>query len=143
MATNSKKSLTIRQRIDLITRIENGEPQTSVCKRLNISKSTVNSIWKNRETLKRSYDSSEISVDCKRIRSSNFTHVDTALLEWFKQARNCNIPITGKILMEKAQSFATAMNVSTFIATTGFIDRWKRRHSIGMKQISGEEKSVS
>ena len=45
--------------------------------------------------------------------------------------------------MEKAQSFATAMNVSTFIATTGFIDRWKRRHSIGMKQISGEEKSVS
>ena len=89
MATNSKKPLTIRQRIDLITRIENGEPQTSVCKRLNISKSTVNS----RETLKRSYDSSEISVDCKRIRSSNFTQVDTALLEWFKQARNCNIPI--------------------------------------------------
>ena len=40
MATNAKKSLTIRQRIDLITRIENGEPQTSVCKRLNISKST-------------------------------------------------------------------------------------------------------
>ena len=120
MATNSKKPLTIRQRIDLITR-------------LNISKSTVNSIWKNRETLKRSYDSSEISVDCKRIRTSNFTQVDTALLEWFKQARNCNNPITGKILMEKAQSFATAMNVSTFIATTGFIDRWKRRHSIGMR----------
>ena len=42
--------------------------------------------------------------------------MDTALLEWFKQARNCNIPITGKILMEKAQVFATAMNVSTFIA---------------------------
>ena len=81
MVTNSKKPLSIRQRIDLITRIEKGEPQTSVCKRLNISKSTVNSIWKNRETLKRSYDSSEISVDCKRIRSSNFTQVDTALLE--------------------------------------------------------------
>ena len=97
----------------------------------------------NRETLKRGYDSSEISVDYKRNRSSNFTQVDTALLEWFKQARNCNIPITGRRLMEKAQSFATAMNVSTFIATTGFIDRWKRRHSIGMKQISGEEKSVS
>ena len=45
--------------------------------------------------------------------------------------------------MEKAQSFATAMNVSTFIATSGFIDRWKRRHSIGMRQISGVEKSVS
>ncbi|KAI6651233.1 Tigger transposable element-derived protein 6-like [Oopsacas minuta] len=45
--------------------------------------------------------------------------------------------------MEKSQFFATAMNVSTFKANTGFIDRWKRRHSIGMKQISGEEKSVS
>ncbi|KAI6661985.1 Tigger transposable element-derived protein 4-like [Oopsacas minuta] len=45
--------------------------------------------------------------------------------------------------MEKAQFFANAMNVSTFIATTGFIDKWKRRHSIEMKQISGEEKSVS
>ena len=29
-----------------------------------------------------------------------------------------------------------------FAVTTGFIDRWKTRHLIGMKKISGEENSV-
>ena len=29
-----------------------------------------------------------------------------------------------------------------FIATSGIIDRWNTRHGIGMKQVSGEEKSI-
>ena len=34
------------------------------------------------------------------------------------------------------------MGLIPFIATSGFIDRWKKRHDIGMKQVSSEEKSV-
>ena len=45
--------------------------------------------------------------------------------------------------MEKAQTLAASMSITTFTATSGFIDRWKKRHGIGMKQVSGEEKSVS
>ena len=122
MATNSKTSLTVQNKVDIITCIEKGEQQTSVCERLNIPKTTINSIWKNRESLKRSFESSEFNTNCKRFRTSNYTDIDAALLEWFKQARNFDIPISGKLHIERAQSLATAMNVSTFTATTGVID---------------------
>ena len=83
------------------------------------------------------------TVDCKRFRPSIERDVDAALLEWFKQARYLNIPINAKLLMEKAQTLAASMTITTFTATSGFIDRWKKRHGIGKKQVSGEEKSVS
>ena len=143
MATNSRLQLTSRQKIDIISSIENGEKQASVCKRRNLAKTTVSSIWKNREILKRNFSSSEFSLDCKRFRPSNQKDVDAALLEWFKQARSLNIPISAKLLVERAETFAVSMGLASFIATSGFIDRWKKRHGIGMKQVSGEEKSVS
>ena len=34
------------------------------------------------------------------------------------------------------------MGIPSFTATSGFVDRWKKRHGITMKQVSGEEKSV-
>ena len=48
-----------------------------------------------------------------------------------------------KLLVERAETFAVSMGLASLIATNGFIDRWKKRCSIGMKQVSGEEKSVS
>ena len=81
MATNSKTSLTVQKKVDIITCIGRGEQQTSVYKRLNIPKTIVNSIWKNRESLKRSFESSEVNIDCKRFRTTNYTDVDAALQE--------------------------------------------------------------
>ena len=75
-------------------------------------KNTVSSIWKNRESLKRSLAFSEFYVDCKRFLSSTHSDKDAALLEWFKQARNYNIPIRAKWLVEKAQTLATAIKFS-------------------------------
>ena len=56
MATNLKTFLTVQKKVDIISCIEKGEQQTSVCKRLNIRKTTENSIWKNRESPKRSFE---------------------------------------------------------------------------------------
>ena len=53
------------------------------------------------------------------------------------------IPITAKLLVDKAQVFASAMKLPSFTATMGFIDRWKKRHAIGAKQNCGESNSVS
>ena len=116
MATNhsSKKSLSVRVKIEIISNIEKGEKQATICKRLGLPKTTVSSIWKNRESLKRSFTSSELQSDCKRFRSSQFSDIDAALLEWFKQTRTYNVPISSKLLVE----------------------------TIGMKQISGESNSV-
>ena len=82
------QSLSARVKIEIIADIERGEKQSAVCSRLSLPKTTVSTIWKNKEKLKRSFTSTEFQVDCKRFRSSTNSDIDAALLEWFKQARN-------------------------------------------------------
>ena len=118
---NSRISLNTKQKLDIVTRIDNGEKQASVCKRFNLSKTTVSTIWKNRESIKRNFGSSEFNIDCKRFRPAVQRDVDMVLLEWFKQARGINIPINSKLLVDKAQSLGTLMGIRSFTATSGLL----------------------
>ena len=103
----------------------------------------MNTICKGRDRLKQSIESAEFGSNSKRFRSSHHKDVDLALLTWFKQARSVNIPISGPLLLEKATDLARALGDESFTATTGFIDRWKKRHGIVMKKVSGEAGSVA
>ena len=140
---SKKKSISIKEKLQIIESIEKGEKQASVGQRLGLTKTTVNTIWKKKETLKRQFESSDYNDNCKRFRAANNKDIDDALLLWFKQARSQNITVNGPILMAKANSLAKDFGNDAFTATTGFIDRWKIRHAIGMKKVSGEEKSVA
>ena len=143
MATAKKKSISLKEKFEIISKIQSGMKQTHISEQFSLPKSTVNTIWKNRETLKRQFESSEYSNDSKRFRPANHKDVDEALLQWFKQARNNGIPVNGPLLLAKADALAAALNDVSFKATTGFIDRWKTRHGITFKKICGEERSVS
>ena len=114
-----------------------------MCQRLGLAKTTVNTIWRNREALKRNLESSDFSSSSKRFRFSDHKALDVALLTWFKQARSNNLPVNGPILLEKAKSLATALGDESFTVSTGFIDRWKTRHGVMMKKVSGEAGSVA
>ena len=137
MAT-SRKALSVGEKLDNIASIKKGEKQASVCQRLSLIKTTVNTIWRNRESFKRRLESTSFSADCKRIHFSSQKDVDAALLQWFKQARSNNIPINGPLLLEKATSLTRSLGDESFVSTTGFIDRWKMRHGIVMRSVSGE-----
>jgi hypothetical protein len=82
----------------------------------------VNTIWKNRDTLKRQFESSEYSNDSKHFKSANHKDVDTDLLQWFKQVRTNNVPVSGPLLLAKADTLAAALGDTSFKATAGFID---------------------
>ena len=129
--------------MEIIVSIESGEKQASVCKRLGLAKTTVSSIWRGRDRLKHSLESADLGKNSKRLRPSNHKSVDAVLLAWFKQARRGNISINSPLLLEKATSLAHALGEDSFTATTGFIDRWKKRHGIVMKKVSGEAGSVA
>ena len=134
---SKKKAISIKEKLEITDSIDKGEKQSSISQCLGLTKSTVNTIWKNKDTLKRQFESSDFNQDCKRFRPANYKNVDAALLAWFKQTRNDNIAVNGPLLLAKD------LGHDDFVATTGFIDRWKTRHSICMKKVSGEGKSVS
>jgi hypothetical protein len=68
--------------------------------------------------------------------------VDVTLYEWFKERRNQNIPISGPISMAKSLKFAKKLGDRDFSPSTGWLDRFKERHSIVCRSISGKSAVV-
>ena len=64
-------------------------------------------------------------------------------MKWFKAARDRNIPISGSILVTKAEEFAQKLTVTGFKASSGWLGNFKSRQGISLKRVFGKEKSVA
>jgi hypothetical protein len=69
--------------------------------------------------------------------------VHEVLLKWFKQKRSENVPVSGPLLMSKAEELAKLLNDKDSVCTTGWIDRFKLRHNICCGKVSGEARAVN
>lgn len=58
----------------------------------------------------------------------NLIHkIDKAVKLWFETMRNGNVPINGDMVKAKAKHFAMEFNVTDFVASNGWLDRFKTR----------------
>lgn len=64
-------------------------------------------------------------------------------MKWFKQQRSYNVPVSGPLLMVKAEEFAKKLKDEDFVCSSGWIDRFKSRHNITFGKVSGEASSVN
>ncbi|KAK9720860.1 Tc5 transposase DNA-binding domain [Popillia japonica] len=82
--------------------------QRSAAIKLGITQSTLSRLVRNREKI--SEDStSNINPKRKRIRDGKDVAVENALLQWFRNVRTQNAPISRGILMEKAAILASKL----------------------------------
>ncbi|GFS60049.1 tigger transposable element-derived protein 4 [Trichonephila clavipes] len=59
------------------------------------------------------------------------------------KARSNNYPLSGGVIMEKAKEIASHLNITDFCGSTGWLDRFRNRHGIVYRQISGEAEAVN
>jgi hypothetical protein len=67
------------------------EKNVEICKKFNLSPSTVSTLWKNKKAIL-SAPENNLTTD-KKMRKCDLSNVDQALLEWFKEQRNAGFPI--------------------------------------------------
>lgn len=139
----SRNSLTLEEKIKIVYQISSGISNADVCRKFGLSSSTVSTIWKNRDKIRGTLNSNISKL--KRIRRPVNNEVDRALLEWFKQKRSQNIPISGSILQQKAEEFSKLLspNNEESVCSKGWVDRFKKRYHISSSKIHGEAASVS
>ena len=106
-----------------------------------IPHNTLSTIEKNREKIE-SLTSSDLQPERKRQRQCSNVDVDNALFMWFKQARGINATVSGPVMQTKAELIAAELGVVDFKASSGWLDRFKRRHGIVYKSVCGEAASV-
>jgi hypothetical protein len=116
-------------------------PQTEIAKKLGCSQPQISSISKNRDAIQAEFESCS-NPELKRHRSGKAPVVESALKEWFSNARSKDIPISTNILQEKAEDLASKMKITDFSATGGWLSRWKHRNNIGFKKMHGEKKDA-
>ena len=93
------KSLTIKQKLEIIDLVEKAEPgkkKKEITAELSIPPSTLSTILRNKSALMASHAFG--STKKKWHRYPSRTDVDAALFQWFTAARAQSIPISGEIM---------------------------------------------
>ena len=55
---------------------------------------------------------------------------ENVLLQWFKAARNSKVPVTGPVMMKKAEEFARAQGQADWSCSRSRIQRFNKRYNI-------------
>ncbi|CAB0042470.1 unnamed protein product [Trichogramma brassicae] len=136
------KCLSIGEKFNLIKELEKGQlSKKEVAKKFDIKPSTLSGILKNKEDVLKAFETE--SPNRKRKRGAEYDDIEEALIVWFEQARQNNIPISGPIIQEKALSYAKLFNNDQFQASDGWLNNFKKRHGIVFRKLCGESADVS
>lgn len=146
--SNKRKhtTCTLKDKLEVLKRLDKGESATKLSLEFGVGKATITDWKKNRSKLEQFCTTTSQSTLEKRqtAKQSQFDQVDEALFMWFSQERLKGTPLSGPLIQEKAIHLNKLLNggESSFVASSGWLDRWKRRHGVRQLTITGEKLSA-
>ncbi|GBC28751.2 tigger transposable element-derived protein 6-like [Rhizophagus irregularis DAOM 181602=DAOM 197198] len=109
---------------------------------LNIQRTTINKIWKNKQKWLSVLSTSQFSHTFHQ-RSVQFPEVDKAMQIWTSQAIAAGLPLSDMILQQKGLEFAKMFNMDDKLkCANGWVYRFKKRNGIHKIKLSGEANSA-
>ena len=125
---NSRKQISLEQKIKIIEDIDSGMRQSEIVKKYDLKQSTVATIVKKRKQIEES--SFSMGPDRKRMRLTVNENLNNAVFKWFNEKRAMNIPINGPLICAKALHFSQLMNIEGFKASNGWLQKFRDRYGI-------------
>jgi hypothetical protein len=121
MEKNERNDLTLKEKIELIDKVESLPPKTSF-RRLEeitlVPRSTIDRVLKQKEKLKEEWNlnkENQSSVK-RRKREGKNPDVDEALYRWFVAVRERGVQVNGQILRRKAEDLAESLHLNLLMA---------------------------
>uniref|UniRef100_M3Z8K7 Tigger transposable element derived 7 n=1 Tax=Mustela putorius furo TaxID=9669 RepID=M3Z8K7_MUSPF len=136
-------TLNLEEKMKVLSRIEAGRALKSVMDEFGISKSTFYDIKKNKKLILDFVLKQDMPLvgaeKRKRTTGAKYGDVDDAVYMWYQQKRSAGVPVRGVELQAAAERFAQCFGRTDFKASTGWLFRFRNRHAIGNRKISGEQ----
>lgn len=134
----------MQEKMEIVNVFNNEKPSVrELARRFKIGKTQAANIIKKKEEITSKWCSG-INVNQKRsFFKTEGLNVDKLCYEWFVKARNKCIPISGPLLKAKAKEIADKFGYKNFRASDGWLHKFRIRHNISFKSISGESASVN
>ncbi|KAM3845460.1 uncharacterized protein M6D78_003151 [Vipera latastei] len=146
VAKRKRVNLSVKQKLELIEKLESGWSVARVCEEYGVKKQTVSDIRKAKEKLKRfvrmcDVDSTgaaaaEIGAR-KHMKMSQEASLEEAVLRWYLERRAEGAKVRRVDLKAAANAIAADMQLA-FKASDGWIWRFYKRHGIDHKRAGGE-----
>lgn len=116
-------------------------PQGKIASMFRVSQSQVSRIMKNKEAIMTQWNRFA-TPDRKRCRLGKAGALEQKLVDWYKEAKKEDLPISGPILMEKAKSIGSEMGID-FKPSAGWLGRWKDRNGVTLKRFKDKDGAPS
>ena len=118
MSTPSKrKCLTLTEKVDVIKKLDSGKSCRGVASELGIGKTQVQTILKRKSDILDEYEQNGNNSSKKAKASCSYSEIDTLCHDWFTNATNRHINVTGPLLQERALKFASDLDLHSFKAS--------------------------
>ncbi|XP_071497551.1 tigger transposable element-derived protein 6-like [Diadema antillarum] len=144
MSTGKKrKALSLEVKMKILRAVEGGRKKSEVAREYDLASSTLSTILKNCDTIKKQFESPQFESSRKKCRQAAFQDVDDAVIRWFKDMRGKNLPISGPLVREKADKLGKMLGHQDFKASIGWLQRFKERHGIQQLRVCGESAGVN
>jgi len=138
----SHTTLSLGDKLKVLRLLDANTPYKVIIQQFKIAESTIVSIKHNKKHLL-ALAESNFNPKMKRMRLTDHgQELDKRLLEWFSQKTALGLAVSGPLLKEKALVIANDLNYTTFKASNGWLDSWKRRHCIKARSFQGESRDM-
>ncbi|KAM4688934.1 tigger transposable element-derived protein 1-like [Discoglossus pictus] len=145
-----RQSIPLDVKIQLLDRLEKGEPQMNIGADLHLLTSAIHPILKNKDKIRTSTMTSTASL-AKKITCSrcyDLEEMEKKLSIWIDNQLERNMSLSQAIVMEKVKSIYSHIQsqypdvTESFPARTGWFERFKKRYNLYNIKTTGEAASA-
>ena len=143
MALIKRKILTPEERVSVLNKIEKRQSCHLVAEELGVGKTQIQNTVKDKEDILKQWAAGESSSKkYTKIRKTGYEEIDKVVWEWFTRARAIKIPVTGRLIQERAIMQVSELGIDQFSGSNGWLEKWQKRHNVRMVVLSGEAADV-
>jgi predicted DNA-binding protein YlxM (UPF0122 family) len=144
MSSKNRHNLTLKEKMQIVD-VYNVEKLSvrELAARFKIGKTQASVIIKKREELAAKWQSNTNVNQKRSFFKREGLNIDKLCYDWFIKARSKCIPISGPLLKSKAKEIAERLGYNKFSASDGWLHKFRNRHNIKFKAVSGEAAIVN
>ena len=103
--------------------------------------STLSTWLKKADDIRNAFLNGEFSSRCKKLCTTGYPEVEEAILKWFKAVQDQNVPISGPIMMQRAEELAEKLGMpkGEFKCSNGWLDPSKKDMAFLSSAYAGKQ----
>ncbi|XP_013775505.1 jerky protein homolog-like [Limulus polyphemus] len=139
-----RKHLTLQQKMEVIKMHDKGAKCVHIATEMQCGKTQIQTIIANKQKIKALWESgSNAAMKVTKVRKTANHELNEQVFEWFCNGQSKNIPITSKLIQEKAVMLSVELGLDDFSVTNGWLDRFQKRHNLSGEGALVNEETVN